>query len=308
MAVHHHVYHIIKQHHLIEWFRPGEEILLEVITEVFKNTLENIVGTNERGYIITLIQTDRYLIYIFRNRKYVPEGIVSCVAENYSEFFRGSHILVAATFLVSPVVGIRKFLKPAQLVQYLIGIFLVHARVICKQNREDIIVLVPATYERSAELDALVYGRATRYHLVLEDALQLYVLYLRVEGSVVDIEGRGDISLVLCRENNLPTLGEILAVFDAYVRSHHLVSHTEGIGIAQYHAVVIACRNIQRGGRFPVIVEERIGTFYLQLGVFAKLVGLSFIQICYFHVQKILFFSKLSRLVSQFLFGVQIRE
>ena len=113
---------------------------------------------------------------------------------------------------------------------------------------------------------------------------------------------------MLCREHNLPALGEILAVFDAYVRSHHFTPHPEGIGIVQYHAVVIACRNIQRGGRFPVIVEERVGTFYLQLGTFAELVGLSFIQICYFHVQKILFFSKLSRLISQFLFGVKIRE
>ena len=103
-------------------------------------------------------------------------------------FFRGSHILVAATFLVSPVLGIRKFSSYAQLVQYLIGISLIHARIVGKQNREDIIVLVLASYERSAELDALVYGCAPRYHLVLEDALQLYILYLRVEGSVVDIE------------------------------------------------------------------------------------------------------------------------
>ena len=57
MSVHHHVYHIIQQHHLVEWFRLGKEILLEVITEVFKNPLENVVGTDERGYIIALIQT-----------------------------------------------------------------------------------------------------------------------------------------------------------------------------------------------------------------------------------------------------------
>ena len=82
MSVHHHVYHIIKQHHLVEWFRLGKEILLEVITEVFKNTLENVVGTDERGYIIALIQTDWYLVYIFRIRICVPEGIVPHVAEN----------------------------------------------------------------------------------------------------------------------------------------------------------------------------------------------------------------------------------
>ena len=59
MAIHHHVYHIVHQDQLSERFRPGKEILLQLIPEVLEHALQDIVGTNEGRNVITGSKTDR---------------------------------------------------------------------------------------------------------------------------------------------------------------------------------------------------------------------------------------------------------
>ena len=289
MPVHHHIYHIVHQHHLGERLGLGEEVLLQVVAEMLEHPLQYIVGTDERRDVVAPCQAHRNLVYIFRAVELALKPVRLSGTRHEIVGIRSRHILVASCVLEPPVLGIRQLLLVVPSIQDLVVVAGILARVVGEQHREDIVVLVLSADERPAETDALIEGAAPRYHLVLEDALQLHVLYLRVEGSVVDVEGGGDVALVLCREHNLPALGKIFPILDAHVGSHHLLPQTEGVGISQYHAVVVACRNIQRGRRLPVVVEERIGPFHLQLGTFAKLVGFSLIQIRYFHRSSFIF-------------------
>ena len=308
MPVRHHVYHVVHQNHLAEGFRAGEEIFLQLVAEVAEYALEHVVGTDKRGNVVTPGQTHRYLVYILGSVYLALKHGIALVVQAEIPRPWCIYIFIASGILEPPVLGILQLLDVAPGIQYLVVVARILARIIGKQHGEDIVVLVAATDERPAEVDTLVDGAASRYHLVLEDALQLHVLYLRVEGSVVDVERGRDISLMLRREDDLSALGEIFSVLDAHVRGHHLFSQAKGVGISQYHAVVVACRNIQRRSALPVVVEERVGAFHLQLGSFAKLVGLSFIKIRYFHVLKILFLGKLPCLVSLFLLGIEVRK
>ena len=72
---------------------------------------------------------------------------------------------------------------------------------------EDTVLLIGVTAQATAELYALLGSEHTRDVLALEDVLELYLLYARIERAVVDVERGGDAALVLCRENHLTALG-----------------------------------------------------------------------------------------------------
>ena len=71
--------------------------------------------------------------------------------------------------------------------------------------------------QTAAERYALLGGIYIRNKLVLEDILELYVLYAGVERAVVDVERCRNGALILCREDNLPALCEIFAVGDGNI-------------------------------------------------------------------------------------------
>ena len=80
---------------------------------------------------------------------------------------------------------------------------------------------------------------------------------------------------MLCRENHLTALGEILSVLNGHIDRRHLDTATERIGEAEQTAVALGGGQFKRCGLLAIIVEERIGTFYLYLCVGLEVVVLA---------------------------------
>ena len=80
---------------------------------------------------------------------------------------------------------------------------------------------------------------------------------------------------MLSRQHHLTALSEILPVLNGHIDCRHLDTATEGVGEAQQTAVALGGGQLKRCGLLAIIVEERIGTFYLYLCVGLEVVVLA---------------------------------
>ena len=94
-----------------------------------------------------------------------------------------------------------------------------YSGIIRKQDGEDTVLLIRIRAQAATEVYAILHRRialqvGNRHTLVLKNILQFHLLNARIERSVVDIEGRGKISLVLGRQHDLPALRKILSILN----------------------------------------------------------------------------------------------
>ena len=204
-----------------------------------EDALQEIVGPNERRYVVAGGKRDGHLTHILG----ALHGIVK-IATVTGDIGRKSrngglgdklvalacpfpHILSLDRSLFA--VGIDHFVVEAR----------IHARIVRDEYGEDAVLPMGVVAQTAAEFYTLFRGEDTGNELILEDVLELHILDAGVERAVVDIERGGDIAFILGGQHHLPALGEILAILNGHVCGRHLGATAERIGETEQAAVAL---------------------------------------------------------------------